>query len=115
MTSHTPSYELRTPSYELRSVKLPGAVMYFEGRAFARARDGAGDAAPGAAQNSHGAIYLGRRLPANFDRPLPVVLAGDVALTCWRFGWRQRLAVLFGAPVYVHQLGAPAPLSLTIK
>jgi len=47
--------------------------------------------------------------------PLPVFRDGRYCISCWRPGWRDRLAVLFGRPLWlwVWSGGTQPPVSVS--
>lgn len=42
--------------------------------------------------------------------PLPAFTDGEKTVTCWRLTWRERVAVLFGCPVWLSVLNFGAAL-----
>lgn len=36
-----------------------------------------------------------------------------VEISCWRPSWRERLAIMFGSPVWLHVVGRQPPVQLT--
>jgi hypothetical protein len=59
--------------------------------------------------------------PANWDEEaygncdvLPVCYQDGVSYSYWRFGWKQRLAILFGYPLRLAVVGRQVPVALEI-